>query len=66
MDLEVLDHAENKRHFEVMKHPHREGGLEEIRKLVQYWKSRSRITCITMDFKSELIPRRMLGLNLGL
>ena len=66
MDLEVLDHAENKRHFEVMKHPHRGDGFEEIRKLVQYWKSRSRITCINMDLKSELIPRIMLALNLGL
>ena len=66
MDLEVLDHAERIRHFEVMQIPHRKDGFEGKGKLVQYWKSRSRITCIKVELKSEINPCFMMDFNPGL
>ena len=54
MDLGMLDHAENFRHFEVMKDRNRNDGFEEIQ--AHCWKSRLRITCINMELTSELIP----------
>ena len=35
---------------------HRKDGFEETQKLAQYGKSRFRITCINMEWKSKLIP----------
>ena len=32
----------------------------------QYWKSRLRVSCIKMEFRSKLIPWRTMNLNLGL
>ena len=52
----MLVHAENLRHLEVMKDPHRKDGFEETPQLAQYWKSRSRVTCINMELTSKLLP----------
>ena len=48
-DADMLDHAENIRHFEVMKDPLRKDVFEETRKLGQCWKSRLRITCLISE-----------------
>ena len=39
------------RHFELMKDPPRKDGSKGTQKLVLYWKSKLRITCITMELK---------------
>ena len=59
----MLDHAVNIRHFQAMRDPPRWAGLEETRKLAEYWKSRSRTIYINVELKSELNPWRMMDLN---
>ena len=60
IDEKVLDHAENIRFFWSEESLLRKDGSEEIRKLAQSWKSKSRIVCINMELKSDSNPWRMM------
>ena len=60
----MLVRVENFCLLEMMEDPNRKDGFDG--KLVQYWKSVLRITCITMELESNLIPCGTMDLNPGL
>ena len=49
MTLSWQDSVENVRHLEMMKDSSLKDGIEGIQKMAQHWKSKLRITCITVE-----------------